>query len=110
MRSALRRLPAPSSVVAALASAVALYSAWHSGGHVWRQLNSEYRTYAAYTPTERRHSAPVVCLPGGGCGPGEDYGDQRQQRYGCQRDAEANRGGQEADRGRAEEEAGVAEG
>jgi hypothetical protein len=42
-----------------VAAGVALYSAWHSGGHVWRGFSNDYRTYAAYSDVERRH-APLV--------------------------------------------------
>jgi len=48
--------------VVGVATAVALASAWHSGGHVWRRLDSAYRTYAAYTPAERRQ-APIAAIP-----------------------------------------------
>jgi hypothetical protein len=51
------RLPAtPSTWIAAVAVAVALYSAWHSGGHVWRRFSADYRSYAAYTDLERTHA------------------------------------------------------
>ena len=45
---------------------VALYSAWHSGGHVWRGFSADYRTYAAYSDLQRRH-APLdkLGLPNG---------------------------------------------
>jgi hypothetical protein len=43
--------------MAAALTVLALASAWHSGRHVWRLLASEYRTYSAYTPTQRRHAA-----------------------------------------------------
>ena len=57
------RVPAtPSALIAAVAAAVALYSAWHSGGHVWRGFSSDYRTYSAYTDLERRH-APLDKIP-----------------------------------------------
>jgi len=59
------RLPATSSRwIAAVAVGVAFYSAWHSGGHVWRGFSHDYRTYAAYTSIQRQH-APIdmVGLP-----------------------------------------------
>jgi hypothetical protein len=63
MRSLRGRFPAtPSTSIAALAAGVALYSAWHSGGHVWRQFSADYRTYSAYTAVERRH-APLEKIP-----------------------------------------------
>lgn len=51
------RRTSPVQLIAAALTVLALLSAWHSGGHVWRLLESEYRTYAAYTPTQRRHAA-----------------------------------------------------
>jgi len=33
---------------------LALASAWHSGGAVWRAVNAEDRKYAAYTDTQRQ--------------------------------------------------------
>jgi hypothetical protein len=62
----IRRLRlAPATAIVAVVVAIALYSAWHSGGHVWRRLSADRRTYAAYTSVERRQ-APVnsVGLPG----------------------------------------------
>jgi hypothetical protein len=57
MRSLRVRFPAtPSLAIAALAAAVALYSAWHSGGHVWRGFSADYKTYSAYSGIERRHA------------------------------------------------------
>src|SRR5579864_7187843 len=52
------------SAIAAVAAGVGLYSAWHSGGHVWRLLSSEYRLYRAYSDRQRLH-APLdgVSLP-----------------------------------------------
>jgi hypothetical protein len=47
----------PAQVIAAALTVLALLSAWHSGGHVWRLLESDYRTYSAYTPTQRQHAA-----------------------------------------------------
>jgi hypothetical protein len=57
MRS-LRGRAHAASWIAAAAAAVALYSAWHSGGHVWRRFSADYRTYSAYTGLERQH-API---------------------------------------------------
>jgi hypothetical protein len=63
MRSLPGRFPAtPSTWIAAVAAAVALYSAWHSGGHVWRRLSADYRTYAAYSDLQRQH-APLDKIP-----------------------------------------------
>jgi hypothetical protein len=62
----IRRLrPTPATAIVAVVVAIALYSAWHSGGHVWRRLSADRRTYAAYTSVERRQ-APIdsVGLPG----------------------------------------------
>lgn len=63
MRFPSRRLGTvlPAAVVG-VATVVALASAWHSGGHVWRRLDSGYRTYSAYTPAQRRH-APIDAIP-----------------------------------------------
>jgi hypothetical protein len=41
---------------------VALYSAWHAGGHVWRRLDEQYSAVAHLTPLQRRH-APIDALP-----------------------------------------------
>jgi hypothetical protein len=57
MRS-LRGRAHAASWIAAAAAAVALYSAWHSGGHVWRRFSVDYRTYSAYTDLQRQH-API---------------------------------------------------
>jgi hypothetical protein len=46
----------PSRWIAAVAVGVALYSAWHSGGHVWRRFSADYRTYAADTSLQRQHA------------------------------------------------------
>jgi hypothetical protein len=57
VRSPLGRISAALPVaVVALATAVALDSAWQSGGHVWRRLTGDYRSYAAYTDLQRRHA------------------------------------------------------
>ena len=47
----------PSAAVVAVATVVALASAWHSGGHMWRLLGAQGRAYASYSDTERRHAA-----------------------------------------------------
>jgi len=47
---------------AVAATAVARYSAWHSGHHVWRRLDADYRTYHAYTPSQRQE-AFITGLP-----------------------------------------------
>jgi hypothetical protein len=41
---------------------LALLSVWHSGGHVWRRLAADHRTYAAYTDAQRRQ-APATMMP-----------------------------------------------
>jgi hypothetical protein len=52
----------PTAAVAALATGLALYPAWHSGGHVWRRLNGDYHVYHAYTPADRQR-AFITALP-----------------------------------------------
>jgi hypothetical protein len=37
-------------------TALALYSAWHSGGHTWNRLAAERREFAAYTEAQRAHA------------------------------------------------------
>jgi hypothetical protein len=54
----LERLP---TAIVAAATMLALASAWHSGRHMWHRLVSDYHTYAAMTPTERKH-APLAEL------------------------------------------------
>jgi hypothetical protein len=49
--------PSLPAVLAFAASLIALVSAWHSGGHMWRQLDGSYRTYAPLSSSERRHAA-----------------------------------------------------
>jgi hypothetical protein len=51
-----------SGALAAVATAVALYSAWYSGGHVWRRIDAQYRAAASLTPLQRKH-APIDTLP-----------------------------------------------
>jgi hypothetical protein len=51
----------PAAVVG-VATVVALASAWHSGGHVWRRLDDEQRAFAAYTPAQRRGAA-ISAIP-----------------------------------------------
>jgi hypothetical protein len=51
----------PATLVA-VATVIALYSAWHSGRHMWRRLHSDYRTYSAYTDLQRRRS-PLDAIP-----------------------------------------------
>jgi hypothetical protein len=48
--------------VVVVVTALALYSAWHSGGHVWMMLAQEQRTYAAYAEYQRTH-AVMLNLP-----------------------------------------------
>jgi hypothetical protein len=63
MQGLSRRLRvAPGTVAATAATVVALYSAWHSGGQVWRGLSSEQRTYAAYSDAQRVR-APLDKIP-----------------------------------------------
>jgi hypothetical protein len=38
-------------------TALALYSAWHSGGHVWHRLAHDRQEYAAYSESQRAHAA-----------------------------------------------------
>ena len=40
---------------------LALASSWHSGRHMWHRLSSDYRAYAGWSDTERRH-APLAEL------------------------------------------------
>jgi hypothetical protein len=51
-----------SEILAAVATAVALYSAWHSGGHAWRRIDEQYRAVASLTPLQRKHAA-IDALP-----------------------------------------------
>src|SRR3954468_12807077 len=53
--------PSLAGGLAALATAVALASAWHSGGHVWRSLQRQEGTDHAYSETQRRR-APLESL------------------------------------------------
>ena len=55
------RRPSPATALAALATVVALASAWHSGGHIWRHLEKQERMYGAYSETQRAH-APIDAL------------------------------------------------
>jgi hypothetical protein len=48
--------------VVAVVTTLALYSAWHSGGHMWRRLGQDRHTYAAYTEYQRSH-AVMLNLP-----------------------------------------------
>jgi hypothetical protein len=48
--------------VVAIVTALVLYSAWHSGGHVWRRLGQERQTYAAYSQYQRTQ-AVMTSLP-----------------------------------------------
>jgi hypothetical protein len=48
--------------VVVVLTAVALYSAWHSGGHMWRRLADDRAKYAAYTEYDRAH-AVMMALP-----------------------------------------------
>ncbi len=42
------------------ATILALGSAWHSAGHVWRRIGSDYRTYAPETAVTREHAAATA--------------------------------------------------
>jgi len=66
MRPSVREIPlALRTAVVAVTTAVALLSVWHSGGHVWRRLGADERTYAAYTNDQRRQApATLGSLPG----------------------------------------------
>jgi hypothetical protein len=55
------RRPKPATALAALATVIALASAWHSGPGRWRQLDRQERQYGAYTDTQRRR-APLEAL------------------------------------------------
>jgi hypothetical protein len=48
------RTPASTAAIVAAATVLALVSAFHSGGHVWRLLGSQRETYAPLNDTERR--------------------------------------------------------
>jgi len=50
-----------SGALAAAATVIALLSAWHSGGHVWRLLDREHSSYAQLTSDQRRQE-PVTQL------------------------------------------------
>jgi hypothetical protein len=50
-----------SKVIVGAVSILALYSAWHSGGHMWRRLDMDYRIYSGYTEDQKRH-APLAVL------------------------------------------------
>jgi hypothetical protein len=57
--------PSAATALAALATAIALASAWHSGGHMWRSLENSYGQYAPYTEKQREHAAiEAMGLPG----------------------------------------------
>jgi hypothetical protein len=45
------------SILAALATLVALASVWHSGRHMWESLERSYDTYSAFSDVQRRHAA-----------------------------------------------------
>ncbi len=52
-------------LTAAAATALAVFSAWHSGGYTWRLLDSGYATYAPMTSADRRQVlAAHVGVPG----------------------------------------------
>ena len=43
-------------MLTALVTVIALASAWHSAGRMWRHLNEQHRVYSGYTETQRRHA------------------------------------------------------
>ena len=49
--------PSAATALAALATAIALASAWHSGERMWRHLDEQRRVYGNYTDAQRRHAA-----------------------------------------------------
>jgi hypothetical protein len=51
-----------SALVAGAATAVALASAWHSGGHVWRELGAQRVVYGGYSDVQRER-APLAQIP-----------------------------------------------
>jgi hypothetical protein len=58
-------MPLVRTAVVAVTTALALLSIWHSGGHVWRRLRTDERTYAAYSSDQRRQApANMGSLPG----------------------------------------------
>jgi hypothetical protein len=62
MRRSVREIPlAARTVAVAATTGLALLSIWHSGGHVWRRLAADRRTYAAYT-AEQRRQAPATAM------------------------------------------------
>lgn len=57
----LRLRPSLATALVALATAIALASAWHSGGERWRKLREGHRAYSSYTEIDRRH-APIDAM------------------------------------------------
>jgi hypothetical protein len=51
------RRPSAATVLAAVATVIALASVWHSGEGMWRHLDEQRRVYGNYTDVERRHAA-----------------------------------------------------
>src|ERR1700692_1028697 len=43
-------------LVVAAATTLALFSAWHLGPHMWRQIDHDYVAYRPYTDIARQHS------------------------------------------------------
>ena len=51
------RRPSLAGALAAVATAVALASAWHTGERMWRSLGEQRRVYGGYTETQRDRAA-----------------------------------------------------
>jgi hypothetical protein len=51
------RRPSNATALAAVATAIALASAWHTGDRMWRHLGEQGRVYGNYTDEQRRHAA-----------------------------------------------------
>ncbi|HWE80885.1 MAG TPA: hypothetical protein VG265_04495 [Gaiellaceae bacterium] len=48
-------------IVVAAAVILALYSAWHSGGHIWHRIASDHNAFAALAPIDRLR-APATTI------------------------------------------------
>ena len=60
LRATLRRAfspPLPVWVAAGVATVLALVSAWDAAQPTWHRLNADYRTYAAYSDSDRAKAA-----------------------------------------------------
>jgi len=59
------RRPTAAVALAAVVTAIALVSAWHSGARVWRHLDGQRRVYGSYSDVQRRHALiTTMSLPG----------------------------------------------